>query len=471
MKLLNLKTFFAAMLVTAVSGVVLTATNTVFGQTTYETPVFNVFDNVEGQGDESDFVRVRNPGTNQAFANSVDNACEDGQEVSIQIYVHNGATQGLNGENYNGPAVARDTKLSLTKSGDRRVNGVLSASNATAIGDTATITCNGQPVNFTFIPGSALQTNNKGNTTLNDSVFTSGGTQIGYESPNGVMPACWEFVTIVYAKVKIEVPEEPVLTPAICEQLLYTLLGDRMVRVDNVEYTLNDATLNSLSVNYGDGNAETVQPGELPKEHTYAEAGSYTITATVNTTFEGKEDNRTSEKCKAVIKVEDQFAYECKRLIVSPVEGNKFDVAFRTEVTTSDNVSVKELRYKFGDDQEAMTDKLDEAVTHTYATGDYTASVDVVFALEGQDDTVVPASGECVRMISIEKEVEKCPYNEELLKTDENCKERTEVLGIRKTTTTPRVLPNTGAGSVAGLLAAVTAAGTIGHSYVARKRQ
>ncbi len=65
----------------------------------------------------------------------------------------------------------------------------------------------------------------------------------------------------------------------------------------------------------------------------------------------------------------------------------------------------------------------------------------------------------------IDEELEMCtvPGKENLPKDSPDC--RTEVKAAKT------VLPNTGAGSIAGAFAAVTAAGTVGHSLITRRRK
>lgn len=106
MKFIKTRNSLMAALVLLV-GTVFALNASTLGQSTEVTPIFNAFHDTATQGDEADFVRVRNSGSTNAFGNSVNDACTDGQEVSIQVYIHNSASQDYNGTNYDGTAVAK----------------------------------------------------------------------------------------------------------------------------------------------------------------------------------------------------------------------------------------------------------------------------------------------------------------------------------------------------------------------------
>lgn len=437
----------------------LTTTTLTSAQATNVRPDFNIYDNASGHGDEADFIRVRNPGTNQRFTNSVSNACTNGQEVSIQAYIHNGASQDYNGANYDGPAVARGSRLALTKSGATGIQGVISADNASSIADTASITCNGQPVDFEFVPGSAIQTNSQGNIALNNNIFTANGTLIGFEGADGILPACWEYVTIVYAKVVVSIPEEEP-TPAVCNAIAVLALTDRRIRVSDVDFTANDATINSIALDFGDGNNRTVaaDKSDFPVEHQYASAGTYTVTATLNTTVNGVSQTITGN-CSAPVEVteEAQPAYACDAFQII-TRNRTITVRFTPIAVNGAQFTNASISYMAdGSEKKLVTVTTLDAngqVVNSYTFDEnarnITAKATVRFTVNGEVQEVT-CEGKSVLGTST------CPIpgKQHLPKGHKDCE-----------------LPRTGAGeNLAGLMAALIGAGAIAHRKMMLKRQ
>ncbi len=177
-------------------------------------PQFNVYTSVENFGNEKDFFRVGPvKGRGSQFSNSFD-ACSG--EVQLNVYVHNGAPEGFNGENFNGTGVAKDTKVrvNLPTGTGKNFNStaVISASNAASVSDGATIKCADKEVTMEYVPGSAsIYTQPGGSRRLSDEIV-KGGALIGAEEDNGIMPGCWEYrayVSLVVKLKEVEKPEEP----------------------------------------------------------------------------------------------------------------------------------------------------------------------------------------------------------------------------------------------------------------------
>jgi hypothetical protein len=445
MKYLTLRNIVVTAILAIVGSLVVLTAATV-GQQSEIKPAFNAFDNVDGQGNEADFVRVRNPGTTQAFGNSVTNACTDGQEISIQVYIHNSSSQAYNGTNFDGPVVAKDAKLSLTKSSNKEVQGVVGASNADSVIDSASITCNGTAVDFDFIPGSAIQTNSKGNLPLNDNVFSTTGTAFGFESANGVLPACWEYITIVYAKVIVDVPEVVEKIPAVCDLLKLTIETGRKVTVRDIQYTTNDATVNNLSIDFGNGVTKTLaaNKSDLPYSYQYPKSGEFKVVASLNTTFEGQTKVETSTLCAVPVTITEEAkpTYSCDMFQI--VTANR-TVTVRFLPTAVNGATFKDATIVYTADN-----KTRETVTTNSLNADGKVENSYTF-VEGDRNIFAKAT---VRF-NVNNDVKEVVC---------------EGSAVLAAVTTPTVLPNTGAGSFAGLLAAVTVAGAVAHRTFVLKR-
>lgn len=269
-------------------------------------PYFNYYNNVPNIGSEADFLRVSQVGANN-FTNNVE-ACTDGQEVTVRVYIHNGAEPELNGTNLDGPGVSLNTKLAINvpqSTSPGTLNAVITSSNAanSGITDTASVTCNGQIMDLTYVPGSAVIKNTVQNYVgLNDNVF-KGGTPIGYSGQDGKMPGCWEYVTYVYAKVKVTKKPVEVKPTAVC------VLDKGAFNVDrkNRKVTFAVATpavsggatgTGKYRIDWGDGTSSAKQSDS----HTYKEDKKYIITgyAEVDVPGAGKKYISSSDCVKEV---------------------------------------------------------------------------------------------------------------------------------------------------------------------------
>lgn len=180
--------------------------------TTY--PAFNVYTGVPGEGNESDFLRGKDETDPAASVSTVNSICTNGTNFRIRVYVHNAANQTLN-DGGNGSGVARGSRVRValpannTQASSFNLSSVISASNATSVGDSMTINCGGKIVQFSYVSGSARQfTGYSGTTTLSDSIVTTG-TPIGTVSPNGDVWGCFGqrvFVTFIVRVLDIGTP-------------------------------------------------------------------------------------------------------------------------------------------------------------------------------------------------------------------------------------------------------------------------
>ncbi len=138
----------------------------------------------------------------------------DGQEMLLRVYVHNDASVTLNGTNYDGPGVAKDTKLRIdmptTASNNVELKATVSASNAESVWDTVSF-YGDQPFTLEYVPGSAKMFNkpNPNGVALGQVINST--TALGYESLNGIFPGCTDYAAFIYVKVKVKM-EKPNFT-------------------------------------------------------------------------------------------------------------------------------------------------------------------------------------------------------------------------------------------------------------------
>lgn len=266
-------------------------------------PAFNVYTGVPGidNPDESKFFNGRlSTETNQDARDPIATACSAGMKFILRAYVHNGASQFAN-DNGNGPSVAKDSKIKVALPTALATNfaptATISASNAASVSDNLTINCtNGKTFTLRYVAGSAQQFNTtSGVKNLSDTIVTTG-APIGTNEPNGDMWGCWD--QRIFVRLEVELVEQPVVInkPATCD-LLDVSKTSKSITIKNVKYTANDATVNGVTVSFGDGATKALKLSDLPYTHTYAAEGNYSIKATLNTSL----GDVTSTACTAAI--------------------------------------------------------------------------------------------------------------------------------------------------------------------------
>lgn len=176
-------------------------------------PVFNNHDNVEGIGDESDFIRI---GADGSLGNTIE-ACQSGQVVDFWIYVHNGASNFNNGENFDGPGVAHNTSVKVNVDQNQfknshSISATIDSNETNPIVDNATVTCGGEQVALEYVGVSGFNTTDtSGNYKLWGDPIN--GALVGYE--NGVVPGCWEYRARINVQVRIKKKVTPPVTPPV----------------------------------------------------------------------------------------------------------------------------------------------------------------------------------------------------------------------------------------------------------------
>ena len=174
------------------------------------TVTFNSITNNPNLGDERNFVGARentgvNAGINNTW-NANEIVAEDGKEYLVRIYAHNNNPNGTNG-------IAKDVTLHYTlptEAGtELSVQGSIDSSNATPSrvwDDVVFKSADGRKFYLDYIEGSALYENNgvgaNGGVQLSDSVITSNGAKIGYDSLNGEIPGCFQYASYTTIRVK-----------------------------------------------------------------------------------------------------------------------------------------------------------------------------------------------------------------------------------------------------------------------------
>ncbi len=429
---------------------VLFATTTLTSSAPSDTiPEFNkLTDVVGGVGNEADFVRVRKTGTEDPFTNLVNDACVDGQEVSIQVYIHNSSNNNANGENFDGPVVAQGTRLSLTDGG-KTVDGEISATNAASVFDDATITCNGQEVDFDFVSGSAvIKTAVQDYVTLSDDVFTPGGTPIGYAGQNGKFPACFEYRAWVYAKVVIKKKEVPVVKKKCVIADVKRLTRTRYEITANAEVQNATVTSYVFTTKNASGavvDTKTFNTNALSQAYEVEQTtpGTYTVKAVINTD-KGVADG----KCETTFKVEEKPKpetpeYSCDEFSFSFVD-RKATVSFVPNA--SNGATFKDATIVYYADGSAKNTVTTNAVTDGKVVSTYTYDANAKNVQAKATVRFNVGSGKNM----VVKEV--------------TCQGKAVLGTTTPPVTPPTTLPDTGAGSVlAVILAVVAAAGTVAH--------
>lgn len=273
-------------------------------------PQFNVYTGVPEEGNESDFFRGKVAGNPQAVStNVVDSTCENGQQFTLRVYVHNGATESLNG-NGDGPSVAKDTKVKVNLNNANAQSqfvpdATISSSNAGSVNDDMTIRCSdGRVVKLSYVDNTATQFTRAGSKPIDDDALFTTGALVGTDNPDGNVWGCWSQRVYVTFNVVVEEAPKPVTPSYVCK------VTD--VKVDDVKTrkvtaivngtVTNGATIVGYEINWGDGSKSNKQTDS----HAYAKDGSYTIVGRVQVKLPNGEVKWVdSNNCVKVVKFEN----------------------------------------------------------------------------------------------------------------------------------------------------------------------
>ncbi len=172
---------------------------------------FNSITNNPDQGDERNFVNMREAGVG-TYGDNVN--LTPGKEYEVSVFYHNNAATHLNAADKNYVGIALNTKMRVqmpatVKAGEKaRVTGFVGASNAqpAEVWDEAYGAASSD-LSLNFVPGSA-KIHTKGainGQTVNDTLFSTG-APLGYSAFDGKVPGCNDFEGWVVFKVKATAP-------------------------------------------------------------------------------------------------------------------------------------------------------------------------------------------------------------------------------------------------------------------------
>ena len=276
--------------------------------TTPTTPVFNNICNVpQGIGNEPDFVRVRQSSNgnnednqnNPAYVDTLNAACNANDQFDVWTYVHNNAVSAFN-NNGSGTAVAHNVNLHLTAplntTNDKfTFSSSVSASNAAGVQDSATLNCNGKPVQLTLVPTSVHIYSQQYN--WHDLPDSSVNSTFPIGSPNlgsGDQWGCWEYRIVVVYSVKVTQPQVQV-QDVVCSLLELSVVDQKGRKVHaKVTGQATNTTISGYSISWGDGTSNNVQESD----HTFSKDGTYTVTGNVTAQVNGQDKTATSDNCK-----------------------------------------------------------------------------------------------------------------------------------------------------------------------------
>lgn len=167
---------------------------------------FNSITNNAAVGDERNFVRIREAGTDQTFQDEIQ--IEPGKEYEVYIYYHNNAASNTNSS---GLGMATNTRVSsayptlVTPAERGMVSGIISWSYVTPespndaqtgkVWDEAYVTTASDNVTLRYKTGTATIHNSgaANGSVLSTNLFTEGGTPIGFNKLEGNLPGCAEY--------------------------------------------------------------------------------------------------------------------------------------------------------------------------------------------------------------------------------------------------------------------------------------
>jgi hypothetical protein len=299
-----------------------------------------------------------------------------------------------------------------------------------------------------------LQTNSQGNIPLSNDVFTSNGTLIGFTGTNGVLPACWEYVTIVYAKVVVKKPVEPVVKK-VCviadvkklSRTSYQITAKAEVenaKVQNYKFTTKNSSGSTVDSKSIDTNA--LSQSYIVEQKT---PGTYEVKAVITT-----DKGVASGDCSTTFTVEKEPTTPTYSCDYPDFVLKDRKATFSFVPTATNGASFRDAEVKFEADgsvkETVTTDKVnsDGKVVTTYTYASDAKNVRAVATLRftiGTGKDSYTKTAQC---------------------------ERGDVLGVSTTTPPTTTLPDTGAGStVAIILVAVTALGAYAHRAFTLKRQ
>lgn len=187
------------------------------------------------------------------------------------------------------------------------------------------------PPHVTYVPGTTQLKNASGTKSVADGVTTTG-INVGNYNPGAnahvlfeaKMPAAAklacgvtsfrnvgvvrpegmnEYYNTAETAVEKKCDEKPEVPTYICESLTVEKLGGRKVRATVKAPASGGATFKNVTLNWGDGSAAKVTD-QLVNEYTYAQDGTFKVTATATFTVNGVDKTVTSDACAKMVTFE-----------------------------------------------------------------------------------------------------------------------------------------------------------------------
>lgn len=245
--------------------------------------VFNSITNNPAQGDERNFVQIREANaSNETYSDTASLAT--GHEYVVYIYYHNNASSSLNGTNFDGTGVAKGVYVKaavpavVSNGASTTAVGYVGASNATPniVWDNITLSnTTGGDIALRYVPGSAT-IHNFGATngaTLSDNIVTTGAT-IGYNSLDGVVPGCNQYAGYVTFRIKADQPNFTV-SKQVRKNGTSTWNENIAVNAgDKVDYLITYKNTGTTTQN------DVIISDVLPKGLTYVNGTTYLVNST-----------------------------------------------------------------------------------------------------------------------------------------------------------------------------------------------
>lgn len=399
-------------------------------------PVFNSFINVPGYGDERNFALMSEAASGDA--NPIDNsysddlATEAGKEYWMRVYVHNNANAMTNNEDLNNDGqkdgVARNTRVKVSfvdgRANAHDVKATVTADNAATVWDEAVLRNNAEQFRLEYVAGSAKVLNAAQPNVLrplSDEVAGPNGAQIGYETMNGSLPGCFEYVTRVYVKVKVKAPKILVKKYAYKAGTQEVLDGKTVAPNTEVTYksyffNIGNDTANDVTLRDRLAAGSTFVPGTL-KLTTNSGTGLVQSTTNEDTFF-----NQGGVNFGNYAPLSDE---QRGRVLDNDPANDPYSGLLTYRVNINNDSKICQLRN----------------VVFGRVPGAPEVSDDSVFNIDRNGDK--PGNG---------------------------CNEVPPTPTPTPTPTRPTSLPSTGPGDVAGIFASVTVAGALAHRYILSRR-
>lgn len=215
-----------------------------------------------------------------------------------------------------------------------------------------------------------------------------------------------------------------------------------------VTYT-SGATLKGVAFDFGDGTPMQATTAATAT-HTYQQDGNYVVKAIVALVPAGG-TVASASNCQAPVSFSTQQpTYTCDTFDLSVNKTDRSVTATNFTTTATNGAAFDHAVIDWGDSSATTSTVNVVGQTHTYAAdGNYTVNVVAHFTVAGQDQDVTASGPACQKTVSFST---------------------TPPPATPPVETPPTTLVNTGAGSVAGLFAAVAAIGAFVHRRLLSRR-